>query len=211
MGQLVAESSFKSARAAIVATLLFTIICGIVFPGVLWLVAQLFPGSAHGSLVVLDGVPRGSLLIGQGFSAPRYFHPRPSHAGSGYDATSSGGSNLPPNDPRWQALAAERTAAYRAVNGLPANAAVPADAITGSGSGLDPRISPKNAALQTPRVARARGLAETEVAALVAAHTSGPALGILGAARVNVLELNLALDALSVSRALRRGAREKRP
>ena len=139
---------------------------------------------------------RGSSLVGQGFTAARYFHPRPSAAGNGYDAASSGGSNLGPTSRRLSDAIKERIAAYRAENGLDPGAAVPADAVTASGSGLDPHISGRNAEIQTARVANARGLAGETVRRLVDANTDGAGFGLLGEPGVNVLRLNLALDAL---------------
>jgi K+-transporting ATPase ATPase C chain len=142
----------------------------------------------------------GSELIGQEFSRPEYFQSRPSAAGNGYDGTSSGGTNLGPNNPKLKNGAADFSGIqqlaekYRKNNGLPQYAPIPIDAVTRSASGLDPDISAANAALQIPRVARARGWSEEAVRRLVAIHTKGPQLGFLGNARVTVLELNLALD-----------------
>jgi len=142
----------------------------------------------------------GSELIGQEFSRPEYFQSRPSAAGSGYDGTSSGGTNLGPNNPRLKngaadfAGIAQLAEEYRKRNGLVPDTPIPIDAVTRSASGLDPDITPANAALQIPRVARARGVSEEAVRRLVANHTKGPQLGFLGNARVTVLELNRALD-----------------
>lgn len=182
-------------RTSFLAVLVLAVIlCGL-YPLTAWVLAHgLFPGKAEGSLVQRDGSVLGSSLIGQAFSSPRYFHPRPSAAGRGYDATQSGGSNLGPLSKNLMDAVASRLAAYRAENGLAAGTPVPADAVTASGSGLDPHISVKNALLQAPRVARARGLAEEDVRKKVEACTEGRALGILGQPRVNVLRLNLALD-----------------
>jgi K+-transporting ATPase ATPase C chain len=165
-------------------------------------VAQVFfPDKANGSLMVdADGV-RGSRLIGQPFSGEKYFHPRPSSAGNGYDPSNSCGSNLGPTSQKLRDAIAQNLAAYRAQNGMATNAFVPADAVTASGSGLDPHISLSNAELQGPRVARARGLSEEEVRGLIKQHTEGPDLGIFGDSGVNVLTLNLALDSLLASRA----------
>ncbi len=154
-----------------------------------------FPNQAAGSLMRgQGGVVIGSELIGQAFTRPEYFHPRPSAAGAGYDATASGGSNLAPSNAKLVAAIAAAAGSYRLENGLSADAEVPIEAVTSSGSGLDPHISPRDAALQAPRVARARRLDAREVQALVAANTRGRDLAILGEPRVNVLELNLALD-----------------
>lgn len=156
-----------------------------------------FKDKAHGSLITdKDGNVIGSALLGQNFAADHYFHPRPSAAGAGYDAANSGGSNLGPTSQKLNDAIKERIAAYRTKNGLAADATVPADAVTASGSGLDPHISVKNADLQTARVAKARNLSVEKVKELIATSTTQPDLGILGDAGVNVLRLNLALDAL---------------
>ncbi|MEO5902080.1 MAG: K(+)-transporting ATPase subunit C, partial [Ilumatobacteraceae bacterium] len=139
----------------------------------------------------------GSKLIGQNFAEPKYFHPRPSAAGAGYDGTASSGSNLGPLNADFLAAVADRVASYRTENGLAADATVPVDAVTASGSGLDPDISIANAQIQAKRVATARGLESTAVDALVRAYTDGPTFGFMGEAGVNVLELNLALDRLA--------------
>jgi K+-transporting ATPase ATPase C chain len=184
----------ENLRACLMATFALTAICGIGFPAVIWGFAQFFPGRAHGSLVSIDGIPRGSRLIGQTFTAPRYFHSRPSVAGRGYDAMSSGGSNLPPSSRALADLIEMRAKSYRAVNDLAHDRPVPADALTASASGLDPHISPENAASQIERVARVRGVTPARVAWLVDAHTETATLGVIGRPRVNVLVLNLALD-----------------
>ena len=156
---------------------------------------MLFHDKANGSLIVdQDGTVRGSKLLAQGFTADKYFHPRPSAAGNGYDAASSGGSNLGPTSQKLNDAIKDRIGAYRKENGLSENDSVPADAVTASGSGLDPHISLRNAELQTPRVAKARGLSEEKVRELVQQNTDGRDLGVLGDPGVNVLELNLALD-----------------
>jgi K+-transporting ATPase ATPase C chain len=183
-------------RISVVATLLLAVIVSGIYPLVVWGIAQtLFPAKANGSLVVRDGKTVGSELIGQNFTDPKYFHPRPSAAGDvGYDATSSGGSNLGPISTKLIDAVKERIAAYRAENNLSAATPVPADAVTASASGLDPHISIKNALIQAPRVAKARGIGEKEVLAKVKAYIEGRDLGILGEPRVNVLKLNLSLD-----------------
>lgn len=182
-------------RISLVATLsLAILLCGI-YPLIVWALSQgLFPDKANGSLMMKSEKTVGSSLISQGFTDPKYFHPRPSAAGQGYDAASSGGSNLGPTSKKLIDTVKQRLHDYRIENGLAPDAVVPADAVTASGSGLDPHISVKNALLQAPRVARARGLAENTVFKQIDLHTEGRDLGILGDPRVNVLILNLALD-----------------
>ena len=173
---------------------LAVLLCG-VYPLAVHLIGRgVFPGRADGSLLVRDGVVVGSSLIGRSFEGPRYFHPRPSAAGTGYDGTASGGTNLGPLSKALSEAVARLAADYRAENGLPAGTLIPADAVTSSASGLDPDISPANARLQAARVARARGLAESFVRARVEALAQGRDLGVLGEPRVNVLRLNLDLD-----------------
>ena len=172
-----------------------TVLTGIAYPLAVTGLAQVaFRGRADGSLIRQGGRIVGSRLIGQTFTQARYFHSRPSAAGDGYDGAASGASNLGPSNPDLLSDVRKRVAAYREDNGLPADAAVPVDAVTASGSGLDPHISPANARLQAPRVARIRGLSLATVLGLVADHTDGRRLGVLGESTVNVLELNLALD-----------------
>jgi K+-transporting ATPase ATPase C chain len=149
---------------------------------------------ADGSLLISGGVVVGSEFIGQNFTRPEYFHPRPSAAGTGYDGLASGGTNLGPSNPKLIEDVRQLALDYRKRNHLPPDAILPIDVVTCSGSGLDPHISPANAELQIARVAQARGLAEEAVRRLVAANTEGPQLGFMGSARVHVLELNLALD-----------------
>jgi K+-transporting ATPase ATPase C chain len=173
---------------------LAVLLCGVYPLSVHLLGRGLFPGRADGSLVVREGAAVGSSLIGQRFEGPGYFHSRPSSAGAGYDGTASGGSNLGPLSRTLSEAVARRAVAYRAENGLPAAALLPADAVTSSASGLDPHISPANARLQAARVARARGWDEAIVLARIKAFTAGRDLGVLGEPRVNVLLLNLDLD-----------------
>jgi K+-transporting ATPase ATPase C chain len=190
----------------------FTVITGLAYPLAVTGIGQgLFGDKADGSLVEnADGEVVGSSLIGQTFTEPQYFHPRPSAAGDGYDASASSGSNLGPtndklligeeDDPATDDVdetfdgIEQRAAAYREENGLAGDAEVPVDAVTASASGLDPHISVANARLQAVRVADERGLSTDEVLDLVDDHTTGRALGFLGEKGVNVLELNLALD-----------------
>jgi len=189
---------FAEIRGAVMATLILAAVCCGVYPLVVFGVAQVcFHDRANGSLIVeKDGTLRGSELLGQQFSAGKYFHPRPSAAGNGYDATSSGGSNFGPTSQKLYDAIKERIAAYRKENGLKDSDPVPADAVTASGSGLDPHISVRNAELQTLRVAKARNISVEKVSELIHANTDSADLGILGEPGVNVLELNLALEEL---------------
>jgi K+-transporting ATPase ATPase C chain len=182
-------------RPALVGLAALTLLTGCIFPGVLLgLAGWLFPDQAAGSLATSRGVIVGSRLIGQPFTQPAYFQPRPSAAGTGYDATSSGGTNFGPSNPKQIQAVRQAAQDYRKRNGLAADEVVPIDAVTSSGSGLDPHISPRNASLQVARVASARGVRQDVVRRLVAEHTQGRQLGFMGAPRVSVLELNLALD-----------------
>lgn len=177
---------------AVLMTIATTVLFGIVYPLVVTALAQLlFPNQANGQLIRRRDQVVGSRLIAQPFTSARYFHPRPSAAGNGYDAANSGGSNLGPTN---QKLLDRVRAAVVVAQAENPNVPVPADLVTTSGSGLDPDISPAAAYFQVPRVARARGLGEERLRALVAAHLTPRTLGVLGEPRVNVLELNLALD-----------------
>jgi len=189
-------------RTSLTATLLLAVLlCGI-YPLAVWLLAQgIFPDKANGSLVMGSGKILGSSLVSQGFTAPKYFHPRPSAAGQGYDATSSGGSNLGPTSKKLVETVRQRVDAFRTENYLPPDALVPIDAVTASASGLDPHISLKNALLQAGRVAKARGLSKDIVLKEIKLYTEGRDLGFLGEPRVNVLMLNLALDRMLVTMA----------
>jgi K+-transporting ATPase ATPase C chain len=173
------------------------LLCG-AYPLVVWAGAQLlFPHQANGSLVTdASGTVRGSALLAQSFSSAKYFQPRPSAAGTGYDASSSSGTNLGPTSQKLADSIKAAVAAYRTANGLAADVAVPADAVTSSGSGLDPHISLANAQLQAARVAKARSLPLEQVVALVAAHTASRDLRIFGEPGVNVLLLNRSLDTI---------------
>jgi K+-transporting ATPase ATPase C chain len=183
-------------KVSVVLTLVLAVVCCGAYPLAVWAGAQaLFPAKANGSLVVdKDGAVRGSTLLAQNFSSDKYFQPRASAAGTGYDATSSGGTNLGPTSQKLSDAVKAAVAAYRTSNGLASDAPVPADAVTSSGSGLDPHISVDNAANQVARVAKARGFTPDAVRALVVANTDGRDLGFLGEAGVNVLRLNIALD-----------------
>lgn len=187
---------FSDIRGAIVSTLVLAVVCCGIYPLIVLGISQvMFRDKANGSLIVsADGTVRGSKLLGQAFAEPKYFHPRPSAAGNGYDATSSGGSNLGPTSQKLKDAIKERIAGYRAENSLSQTEPVPADAVTASGSGLDPEISLRNAELQVPRVAKARALSEDKVRELVRQNTDGRDLGVFGDPGVNVLQLNLALD-----------------
>jgi K+-transporting ATPase ATPase C chain len=184
-------------RGAVMATLVLAVVCCGIYPLVVYGIGTaLFRDKAEGSLLHdAKGNVIGSSLIGQNFSADKYFHSRPSAAGNGYDATSSGGSNLGPTSKKLADSIAQNIADYRSQNGLGTNDPVPADAVTSSASGLDPHISVANAEIQAKRVAKARNMPFPEVQALIGTHTDRPGLGILGEPGVNVLELNLALDA----------------
>ena len=204
----------KQLRPAIILTLFFIIVTGIAFPVVVWAIGRVaFPSQAEGSLIRdASGKVIGSALLGQSFTKPEYFHPRPSAAGAGYDAANSSGTNLGPTSDKLVNGIKDAPAtkevdetylgfgdlaqAYRAENGLATDAMIPADAATRSASGLDPHISPANAALQVARVAKARNLGVDKVRDVVKQHTIGRALGLFGEPTVNVLLVNLALDRL---------------
>ncbi|MBV9543339.1 MAG: K(+)-transporting ATPase subunit C [Chloroflexi bacterium] len=190
------ETFLQHLRSAVLMTIVLTILLGIVYPLIMTGIAQvIFPSQANGSLVRdSSGNVIGSELLAQSFTQPQYFHPRPSAAGNGYDATSSGGSNLGPTNQKLIDTVKANADAYRAENNLPPDAQVPVDAVSASASGLDPDISPANALLQVPRVAAARGLSQDQVQALVAQYTEARTLWVLGEPRVNVLKLNVALD-----------------
>jgi potassium-transporting ATPase KdpC subunit len=185
-------------KPAILITIVFTLLTGILYPLAVTAAAQLvFPNQASGSIATAGGKEVGSFLIAQNFTRPEYFHPRPSAAGEkGYDPTSSGASNLGPTNPALADRLKKDAAAFRKDNS-DYSGPIPADALTTSGSGLDPEISPANALAQAARVAKARNISPDRVAQLLAAHTSGRQFGFLGEPRVNVLELNLALDLVS--------------
>ena len=192
------KALFTDLRAAIVSTLVLAVVCCGLYPLAVWGIAQAaFKDKANGSLITdAKGTVIGSRLLGQSFSGAGYFHPRPSAAGMGYDAASSSGTNLGPTSQKLNDEIKANVAAYRAENGLKDGDAVPADAVTASGSGLDPHISIKNAEVQAARVAKARNVTVEKVHELIRANTAPADLGLLGEAGVNVLTLNLALDAL---------------
>lgn len=181
-------------RAFAMTAALTVIVCG-AYPVTVFVLAQgLFPFRANGSIVYHGGTAAGSELLAQGFSGAGYFHSRPSAAGSGYDALASGGSNLGPLSKELIGAVRDRAGKYRDENGVPEGAPVPADAVTASGSGLDPHISVQNALLQASRVAQARGVDAGIIREEIRKRTEGRTLGVLGEPRVNVLLLNLALD-----------------
>lgn len=191
---------WEQLRPAILSVLVLSLVTGVLFPLVLFAIgALLFPYQAGGSLTKLGGTIVGSRLIGQDFTGPEWFQARPSAAGNGYDGTASGGTNLAPSNPKLTEGASgfpgirALTEEYRRRNGLTTGTPIPIDAVTRSGSGLDPDITPANAFLQVARVAAVRKLEESAVRRLVAEHVVQPQFGFLGEPRVPVLELNLAL------------------
>jgi len=188
----------KQLRPAIVSVFVFTGLCGLLFPFVITGIANLiFPQQSQGSLIVQNGHVIGSELIGQNFAKPEYFHPRPSAAGNGYDATASGGSNLGPLSKKLANQLQDRIITYRATNHLDNDVPIPADAVTASGSGLDPDISVANALLQASHIANARHLDLQAVIRLIKEQTQPRLFGFLGEPRVNVLKLNLCLDRIT--------------
>jgi K+-transporting ATPase ATPase C chain len=186
----------KETKTSAVITLILLLVCCVLYPVFILGAGQLFfPNKAAGSLVLdADGKPIASTLLGQTFTADKYFNPRPSAAGTGYDSTSSGGSNYGATSQALHDAVKQRVADYRKANNLPDTQLIPADAVTASASGLDPHISIKNALFQLPRVAKARGMSEDDLKQLVDRYTDGRDFGILGEPGVNVVKLNLALD-----------------
>jgi len=189
-------SILKEIKISAIITLVLLIVCCGIYPLVVYGAGQLlFPRQANGSLVLdSGGKPIASTLLGQTFAADKYFNPRPSAAGNGYDSTQSGGSNLGATSQTLHDNVKQRIADYRKANNLSDSPPVPADAVEASGSGLDPHISVKNALLQVPRVAKARGMSEDDLKKLVDQYTDGRDFGILGEPGVNIIKLNLALD-----------------
>jgi potassium-transporting ATPase KdpC subunit len=194
-GWIIMKNLLKEIRIGLISTLvLLLIVCGI-YPLMVWGIAQgLFPQKANGSLIMHNGKVIGSSLLSQGFTGAQYFHPRPSAAGTGYDAENSGGSNLGPLSKKLIDTVSQRVSDYRTENNLPRGSLVPADAVTASASGLDPHISMENALVQSRRVAKARGMNEEVLHKKIAAHTEARDLGFFGEPRVNVLLLNLDMD-----------------
>ena len=190
------RNTWKDLRTGIIAFVVFSAVCGLAYPYAITGIAQvLFDRQANGSLVQQSGQDVGSPLVGQNFTSPAYFHPRPSAAGAdGYDGSASSGSNLGPSSQVLATAVAGNVDTVRADNNLPADAKVPVDAVTASGSGLDPHISPASAQIQIARVAAARGVSPEQVKQLVEDNRDGSTFGVLGEPRVNVLKLNLALD-----------------
>ncbi len=185
-------------RIAVLFTVVTSVLFGVIYPAAVTGLAHLmFPSQANGSLIVKDGHIVGSKLIGQPFSGPGYFHPRPSNAGTGYDAAQSSGSNLAPTN---HLLLDRVEADVEKLHAENPGASIPIDLVTASGSGLDPEISPAAAEFQIPRVGRERGMRDADVRTLVQKHTLGRQFGFLGEPRVRVLELNLDLDAVSPKR-----------
>jgi len=189
-------SILKEIKISVLITLVLLIVCCGIYPLVVYGVGQaFFPRQANGSLVLdSSGKPIASTLLGQTFAADKYFNPRPSAAGNGYDSTQSGGSNYGATSQALHDAVAQRISDYRKANNLAADAPVPADAVEASGSGLDPHISIKNALLQVPRVAKVRNMSEDDLKKLVDQYTDGRDFGILGEPGVNIIKLNLALD-----------------
>jgi K+-transporting ATPase ATPase C chain len=192
------KNTIANIKNTFLVTIVLTIICCVIYPVVVYGLGQLlFHHKANGSLIVgADGKVLGSELLGQPFSSDKYFHPRPSAAGTGYDGTSSGGTNLGPTSQKLVDSVKAAVEQYRKENNLASDSIVPADAVTSSASGLDPHISPENAQIQVARVAKARSLDPAKVQELVEAYTDKPWLGIIGDPGVKVLPLNLALDNL---------------
>jgi K+-transporting ATPase ATPase C chain len=195
------KSFFTSLKISIFSLLFFTVLLGVLYPLFIYGIGQLaFHFKAQGSIIYdQNEKPLGSLLIGQNFTKPQYFHSRPSSAGTGYDAANSSGSNLGPTSQKLIDTIKQRSRDYRLMNGLSADTLLPGDCVAGSGSGLDPHISFQNAVLQSSRVASARGMSQEAMEKLIKAHSYHAFLGLFGQKRVNVLKLNIALDQLNLN------------
>jgi potassium-transporting ATPase KdpC subunit len=192
----IADSTVRHAGTAVVYIVLSVVALGVIYPVLMTLLAQLiFPAQAAGSIVTVSGRPFASAFVGQLWTKPQYFHGRPSAAGKGYDPTSTSGTNLGPTSKKLIAATRDAIAALKKEN-PDASGPVPMDLVTSSASGIDPDISPEAALYQAPRIAKSRGIALTQVLALIRAHERGRTVGFLGEPRVNVLDLNLALDKL---------------
>ena len=188
----------RQLRPALLVAIVASVVFGLAYPLVVTAIGQVaFSDKADGSLIEVDGVVVGSELLGQAFASPAYFQSRPSAAGAGYDGSASSGSNLGPTNPDLLTSIEERVAAYRQANGLSSDTMVPVDAVTASGSGLDPAISVANARLQAPRVAAERNMDLDDVLALIDDNTTGRTLVVLGEPAVQVVALNLSLDGLA--------------
>jgi potassium-transporting ATPase KdpC subunit len=193
------DNTLRHVVTSVIYTVVTVIALGVIYPVLIWgISAVLFPHQANGSLIVQNGTVVGSELVGQNFSKPGYFHPRPSAAGKGYDPTSTGGTNFGPTSKKLIDSTKSTIAALRKDN-PDATGPIPPDLVSSSASGIDPDISPAGAYYQVPRVAKARGLSQDAVRAIVAAHITPRQLGILGEPRVNVVDLNRALDAQGAS------------
>lgn len=189
------KTLFQEIKYSVIGILSLGILLCVIYPLMTWAIAQVFfSEKANGSLLMEENKIIGSALLAQGFTGRQYFHPRPSAAGTGYDAMSSGGSNLGPLSRTLSETVRQRVDEYRKENSLDTGIPIPADAVTSSGSGLDPHISPENARIQAPRVARERGMSDKAVLQKISDHTEGRTLWVFGEPRVNVLTLNCALD-----------------
>jgi len=189
------KTLFQEIKYSVIGILSLGILLCVIYPLMTWAIAQVFfSEKANGSLLAEENKIIGSALLAQGFTGRQYFHPRPSAAGTSYDAMSSGGSNLGPLSRTLSETVRQRVDEYRKENSLDTGIPIPADAVTSSGSGLDPHISPENARIQAPRVARERGMSDKAVLQKISDHTEGRTLWVFGEPRVNVLTLNCALD-----------------
>jgi len=189
------KTLFQEIKYSVIGILSLGILLCVIYPLMTWAIAQVFfSEKANGSLLAEENKIIGSALLAQGFTGRQYFHPRPSAAGTSYDAMSSGGSNLGPLSRTLSETVRQRVDEYRKENSLDTGIPIPADAVTSSGSGLDPHISPENARIQAPRVARERGMSDKAVLQKISDHTEGRTLWVFGEPRVNVLTLNCVLD-----------------